>query len=58
MASPLGSGYAPAAANRPFRRLKRCETPFPRGETHQRGPHFSMDSDYEHRHNEKKAAPR
>ena len=53
-AKPIGSGYAPAAANRPFRRLKRCETPSQRGEVHQRGLHISVCSNYEHRHNEKR----
>ncbi len=53
-AKPIGSGYASAAAKRPFQPLKRCETSSQRGEAHQRGPHISVCNNHEHRHNEKR----
>jgi hypothetical protein len=53
-AEPIGSEYAPAVANRPFRRLKRRETPSRRDEAHRRGPHISVRSNHEHCHSAKR----
>lgn len=53
-AKPIGSGYAPAVANRSFRRQKRCETPSQRGGEHQLAPHIGRCRNYKRRHNKKR----